>query len=246
MSDKTIKPSPRRLQRARKDGDIPKSVQLTTTASGLLWWLLLAVQAPNVFVAFVNMLVTVTAIDLSRPFESTVHEVLGALVEPGRAALALAGMGMMTVIVPELAQTRGLIAFKRVAPDFKRLNPIEGFKNLFGLRLLVETGIMLVQLVLLGFLAWQALSGWMAMLTASHALAPRAQISLAAGEYGRLLLLAALLQIAPAAADYALQRILHVRRLRMDKDEVKRENRDDNGDHHFKNRRRAFHRELNQ
>jgi type III secretion protein U len=246
MSDKTEKPSARRLQRARKDGDIAKSVHLTTTVSGLLWWLLLVAEAPHAFASFVGMVEAVARIDMNRPFDSKIHEVLGALVEPGKAALAMAGMGLMTVILPELAQTRGLIAFKRVAPDFKRLNPIEGFKNLFGLKLLVETGLMFVQFVVLGFLAWQALSAWISMLTASHALAPRAQLDLAAGQHARLLLLAALSQIAPAAADFALQRMLYVRRLRMSKDDLKREHRDDNGDPHFKGRRRAFHRELNQ
>jgi type III secretion protein U len=192
------------------------------------------------------MLGTVAELDMSRPLATRIHAVLGALVEPGKAALLMAGMGMMTALIPELCQTRGLVAFKRVSPDFKRLDPIAGFKNLFGLRLLFETALMLVQLALLGLLAWQALSAWLSLLTASYALAPRAQIDLAAGAHARLLLLAALSQIAPAAADFAVQRVLHARRLRMSRDELQREYRDDHGDPHLRGRRRALHRELNQ
>ena len=53
-------------------------------------------------------------------------------------------------------------------------------------------------------------------------------------------------QIAPAVADYFIQRFLWLRRLRMDKNEIKREYRDDEGDPYVKSRRRALHRELGQ
>ena len=50
----------------------------------------------------------------------------------------------------------------------------------------------------------------------------------------------------PAAADYFVQRFLSLRRMRMDKNEIKREFRDDEGDPYVKSRRRALHRELGQ
>jgi len=53
-------------------------------------------------------------------------------------------------------------------------------------------------------------------------------------------------QLAPAAVDVGLQRFQWRRRLRMDKNELKREYRDEEGDPLVKGRRRHLHRELSQ
>lgn len=246
MSDKTEKATPRRLQRARRDGDIAKSTHLSTAISSLLWWLLFTFEAPVLFAACVRATGAILSLDATRPFEWQLTSALEALTEPGRTVLVMSGLGAMAVIVPELAQTRGLIAFKRVAPDFKRLNPVEGFKNLFGLKLVFDTGIVLVQFAILIFMAWRAIENWIGLAVPAHALAPLAQLALIADAHMHLLGLVALSQLAPAAGDYALQQVLRNRRLRMNKDELKREYRDENGDAHVKSRRRALHRQLNQ
>ena len=246
MSEKTEKATPRRLQRARRDGDIAKSLHLSTTISGLLWWLLLVFEAPVLFAACVHATGSILSLDAARPFEWQLKAALEALLEPARTALVMTGFGAMAVIVPELAQTRGLIAFKRIAPDFKRLNPVEGFKNLFGMKILFDTGVMLVQFVILIFVAWRSIVNWIGLAAPAYALAPLAQLELAANAHTHLLGLVALSQIAPAAGDYALQNVLRNRRLRMDKEELKREYRDENGDPHVKGRRRSLHRQLNQ
>lgn len=246
MSEKTEKATPRRLQRARRDGDIAKSIHLSTAVSSLLWWLLFAFEAPALFAACVRATGAILSLDATRPFEWQLKAALEALTEPARTALAISGLGAMAVIVPELAQTRGLIAFKRIAPDFKRLNPVEGFKNLFSLKLVFDTGIASIQFAILIFIAWRAIVSWIGLAVPAHALAPLAQLALIADAHMHLLGLVALSQIAPAAADYALQQVLRNRRLRMNKDELKREYRDENGDPYVKSRRRSLHRQLNQ
>ncbi|WP_213306464.1 EscU/YscU/HrcU family type III secretion system export apparatus switch protein [Paraburkholderia sacchari] len=245
MSDKTEKATPRRLQRARRDGDIAKSVHLSTAISSLLWWLLLAFEAPVLFGACVRATGAILSLDATRPFDWQLKAALEALSEPGRAALVMTAMSAMAVIVPELAQTRGLIALKRIEPDFKRLNPVEGFKNLFGLKMVFDTGVSLVQFAILIFIAWRSIANWIGLATPAYSLSPLAQLGLATDACMHLLGLVALSQIAPAAGDYALQRVLRNRRLRMDKEELKREFRDENGDPHAKGRRRALHRQLN-
>ncbi|SAK67453.1 type III secretion system protein HrcU [Caballeronia fortuita] len=245
MSDKTEKPSQRRLQRARKEGDIPKSAHLSTAVSGGLWWLLMTFQAPNLFASFVRMVQTCVSIDADRSLDWRLKAVLSAAADPGRAALTMSVCGLIAAVVPELVQARGLIAFKRVAPDLRRLNPIEGFKNLFGLKALLDTGLMLIQMTVLSYVAWNAISAWLAHVGPLYSLEPLSQLALATQAHSRLLAMVALSQLAPAAADYGIQRMLHKRRLRMNKDELKRENREEEGDPLVKGRRRALHRSIN-
>jgi type III secretion protein U len=245
MADKTERPTARRLQRARRDGDIAKSSHLSTAVSGLLWWLLLVFEAPRIFRAFVHMADSALSVDAARSFAWQLDSVLGALIEPGLEAFMLLGLGILAVTIPEFAQTRGLVAFKRISPDFRRINPIEGFKNLFTLKILFDTALMIFQFVILIYIAWHEISTWLGLTAASYALAPATQLSLIGHANTHLIALVALSQLAPAAGDYAMQHVLRKRRLRMDKDELKREYRDDQGDPHVKGHRRALHRQLN-
>lgn len=246
MSEKTEKPTPHRLKRARRDGDIAKSVHLSAALSGVFWWPVLLLQAPRVYAAFVAMIQTVLSLDLTRDLAWQLKTMLGALVEPLYGALTIAGFGIMAAIVPELAQTRGLVSTKRITPDFKRLNPIAGFKNLFSLRVLFDTVILLIQFGILIEITWHEIVTWIGLASSTYALTAASQLALTAHLHAQLLALVALTQLAPAIADYAIQRFLLARRLRMDKQELKREFRDEQGDPHVKARRRALHRQLNQ
>ncbi|MBN3754984.1 EscU/YscU/HrcU family type III secretion system export apparatus switch protein [Paraburkholderia sp. Tr-20389] len=244
MSDKTEPPTPHRLKRARKDGDIAKSTHVTVAVSGLFWWLFLVVDAPHIYQVCVHVVDAVTQIDQGLPFAERYARVASALGGMLTITLATLGVGALAVIVPEAAQAGGVLAFKRLVPDLKRLDPVKGLKNLFGLKMLFETGITLSQFAILLFILWHAFSTWCAQLLPSFALSFGGQLSATGESIARLMGLMALSQLAPAAVDIWLQRIQWRRRLRMDKNEIKREHKDEDGDPHVKGRRRALHREL--
>jgi type III secretion protein U len=117
-------------------------------------------------------------------------------------------------------------------------------KNLFGLKTLIDTAIALSQFSILLFVFWQAFATWCAQLLPAFFLPFGGQLSATSQSLEHLLAMMAGSQLVPAAVDFWLQRFLWRRRLRMDKNEIKRENRDDDGDPHVKGRRRAMHREL--
>ncbi|WP_321890019.1 EscU/YscU/HrcU family type III secretion system export apparatus switch protein [Paraburkholderia bannensis] len=246
MSDKTEKPSGRRLQRARRDGDITKSAHLSTAVSGLFWWLLLIFEAPVLFGEFEHALGTITSLDNVRPFAWQCAAALDALMAPTRTALAMSAFGLMAVIVPELVQTRGLVALKRVAPDLNRINPIEGIKNLVSWKIVSDTVVTIFQFGILIFIAWKITIEWISLAVPAYALTTSAQLALVANTHSHLLALIGLSQLGPAVVDYALQLRLRLRRLRMDKEEVKRELREEQGDPFVRGRRRAFHQQVNQ
>jgi len=244
MSDKTEAATPKRLRRARMDGDMPKSVHITVTASGFIWWLFLLIEAPHVGELCIRLIEQVTQIDATHDFASRCAELWDAVAAFGPVVFATLGAGALAVVVPELAQTRGLLAWKRAAPDIKRLNPIATLKNLFGIRLLFDTALMLVQFVILLIVCWHALVSWFVQLLPSYALTLPGEFERLSLSHARLLAMVAASQLVPAVADFAIQRFQWLRRLRMDKNEIKREYRDDEGDPHVKGRRRALHREL--
>jgi len=244
MSDKTEAPTPQRLSRARKEGDISKSAHLTVAASGLLWWLFLAVEAPQIYAACATLIRFTVEIDQTHSFAQRFTEVWQALGALAPAALVTLAAGVLAAVIPEVAQTGGAIAWKRAAPDLKRLNPVTGLKNLISTRVLFDTLIAFGQFAILLLVFWHALVNWCAQLVPSFTLSLPMLLADISVSHAALLALMAGSQLAPAAADFMLQRVLWRRRLRMDKEEIKREYRDSEGDPHVKGRRRALHREL--
>jgi type III secretion protein U len=246
MSDKTEAPTEKRLRRARKDGDIAKSGHATSAASGVLWWLFLVMATPHIYIVCTHAIAAIARLDQSRPFAERYAYAMGALSATLPILLGTIGVGVLAVVLPEALQARGVFAGKRLAPDFKRLNPVEGFKNLFGLRTVFETGIEIAQLTLLMAISWYAFTQWCANLPGSFSLTFGSSLEWICGSIATVLAAMSLSQLAPAAVDLWLQRILWRRRLRMDKNEIKREFRDEEGDPYVKGRRRALHRELGQ
>lgn len=246
MSDKTEAPTPQRLRRARKEGDIAKSAHMTVAASGIFWWLFLVIEGAHMYQVCAHVVESATQIDQTLPFDERYVHVASALAAMLPLVIATLGIGMLGIIVPEAAQTGGLIAFKRAAPDIKRLNPASGLKNLFGLKTLIETAITLAQFSILLFIFRYAFEIWCAQLVPSFALSFDGQLSATCQSLARLLATMSASQFVPAAVDVGLQRFQWRRRLRMDKNEIRREYRDEEGDPIVKGRRRAMHRELSQ
>jgi type III secretion protein U len=246
MSNKSEAPTPRRIQRARKDGETAKSTHLTAAVSGLCWWLYLFIVAPRLYALVTRLILQATTLDASRPFADRLASTLGLLSAFVPTVLSTLGAGTLAVVVPELVQTRGILAFKRVVPDVKRLNPVNGLKQMFSLRLVWDTVLTLLQFAILLFLFVQALIAWMRQLAPMWAFSLPVHLGYIATSHSHLFASMAASQIALAAADYFIQRFLWLRGLRMDKSEIKREHRDDEGDPYVKSRRRALHRELGQ
>ena len=244
MTDKTEAPTEHRLRRARKEGDIAKSQHATVAASSVFWWLFFAVASAQIYEVGVNLVRSVLWADQAASFDLRYLQLKAAIGAALPVIGATLGLAALAAIVPEAAQTRGVVAFKRVAPDFKRLNPVQGAKNLFGVKTVVETGIELAQLaILLAIVGYEFVSALRRVLP-SFELAFGAQLSVVGTSLLRLMGIMCVALIAPAAVDVRLQHFQWRRRLRMDKHEVKREYRDEEGDPLVKGRRRAVHREL--
>ncbi|MFM0335936.1 EscU/YscU/HrcU family type III secretion system export apparatus switch protein [Paraburkholderia fungorum] len=246
MSNKTEAPTPRRIRRAREDGEIAKSTHLTIAFSGLCWWLYLFIEAPRLYALGTRLILHVTTLDAALPFGDRLASTFAVLSAFMPAILSALGVGALAVLVPEMTQTRGLLAWKRVTPDMKRLNPVNGLKQMFSLRLLWDTLLTLLQFAVLLFLFGQALAAWLRQLAPIWAFSLPVHLGYTATSHSHLLAWMAASQIVPGAADYFIQRFLWLRGLRMDKSEIKREFRDDEGDPYVKSRRRALHRELGQ
>jgi flagellar biosynthetic protein FlhB len=138
--EKTEEPTPRRLQKAKEDGQIPRSKELSTSlilivgALGL-WWSggLLFTTAKNVF--SYNFTLDRAAIfdtkQMSIHFAASAWEAIVG-ISPVMIILVVAA------ILGPLALGGWMFSGKSLLPKLNRISPISGFKRMFGLKSLVE------------------------------------------------------------------------------------------------------------
>jgi type III secretion protein U len=150
------------------------------------------------------------------------------------------GVGLLV----EFTQTGFLIAPKAFVPFGKKLNVVKNVQNIFSAKTLVDFLKSNLKILLLSAVVYGVLRNSLSTLV----MLPEGGLA-AVGVATAQLLKAMLIQVSLgyavlAAADYAWQRFDHVRQLKMTKEEVKRERKDDEGDPKIKHKRRELHKEL--
>ncbi len=244
--ERNLPPSAKRLQDARREGQVPRSRYLAHLlilggAAGLFF----ALAAP--LLAAARRIVTrgltfdaTAATDASRMTER-LAELAGAgllAVLPFVAAMLLAALAAPLVVggwnfAPQAA-----------APKFERLSPIKGFGRMFSLPALMELAkVMLVALLLGGVGAWYVTShieqfAGLAGESLPQALAHFGRLALTA-----FALLAATLAVA-SAIDVPFQLFEHHKQLKMTLQEARQEEKETQGDPHIKARIRGAQREM--
>jgi len=235
MSDKTEQPTPRRLKKAREQGDSAVSSSL---GQGLGFVVVVALL-PGLSLA----LTVCTGAALRSAIVSGQPDTAGAawlwlsLSAPVLAAAA-AISGVLGFV-----QTGGAFTASRFAVDFARIDPFQGLKGLFSLERVFSLLRSAIAALAVGWLSWGVLRHHLGDLASS---AGRSEaVATTAWLLGRQLLWgAAAVGVVLGGVDYLFVRRAWLARHRMTKDEVKREYRESEGDPEVKAARRRAHQEA--
>ena len=169
---------------------------------------------------------------------------LGAL---GELALALAPVLAVAFVAAGFftyVQIGALFTIKPLIPDMKRLNAAQNLKNLVGKDKLVELVKNLAKLGIMTCVGYAMISDQIEAVI----MTPRGRLA-----HGTAILADAALRLGAAMigalvvfglADLLWQRHRHAKKLRMSKDEVKREYKQSEGDPQLKGKRRQLHQQL--
>ncbi|WP_407158269.1 EscU/YscU/HrcU family type III secretion system export apparatus switch protein [Bradyrhizobium sp. STM 3557] len=229
--EKTLPPSAKKLREARKKGQIAHSKEavtavITTTALGYL-----LIRFPSSFAKLRDGLMAVPDL-YDKPFESAVAVLFGRLgTDIALTVLPLVGLLVSVAIVTNIAINGGIVAAADpIIPKMERLDPVAGFKRMFGLKTLIELAKSAVKIAAVGILLW------VITIAALQALIeiPACGLDCAALSFGtpiaRLLYISVALFVLLGGFDISLQRWLFLRDMRMTKTEQKRERKDSEGD----------------
>ncbi len=246
--DRNLPASQRKLQKARDDGQVSRSEDLTHLAVLGAGGLAVLVLAPQFFEHM--------RLDMSRQlsFDAasikstlTVFTRLNDAVTVGLAACAVfAAIVIAAVIVAAVASGGWVNSLTPLMPDFSRLNPLKGFGNLVSKKKIITTAKMVLIAGILFTVAGIFLRNGLVPIAAlelqpsSSAIAHLTQWI--TGGLGLMLLVLLL----AAMVDVPLQKFLQMGEMKMSFQEVKQEGKENDGNPQMKQKIRQKMRDLAQ
>jgi flagellar biosynthetic protein FlhB len=248
-AEQTEKPTRKRIEEARKKGQIPRSRDLALAAASVAATFALARMGGTL----VTSLATRLAEDLSRLGNDPLHTLTG----PEVTGLAVAGLQVVATLVGPIALatmvagvgTHGFQGGWTFSPEalhlnWSRLNPANGLKR-FGL---VQSGADTLKAIIavtgISYLAWLAISAAAADSMRMSAVAPNGAASIGWEHAETLLWRVGWFLGLMAIGDYALQRYRVMSSLKMTRQEVKDEAKLQEGNAEVKGRIRRVQREM--
>jgi flagellar biosynthetic protein FlhB len=231
-AQRTEEPTPKRLEEALRKGDAPRSQEITTAVMFLAALVVFAFLAGPA----AKSLLRIGAAFLDRPHEFVVDgealaRLYGSLAFRIGAALgAIAFVFLAAAAAANAAQARLVLNFERLAPALSRLSPIEGFKRIYGSAALFNLLKGFFKIFIVGAILAKALWPDRGLLIGLVEAGEAGLLSAVSREILKLLALVALAMAAIAGLDYAFTRRSWKRRLRMTKEEVRRELKETEGD----------------
>lgn len=244
--EKTEQPTPRRLEKAKEDGQVPRSKELTTTA--VLLCSSLAFLFFGEFLA--NKIKAALTFNFTLSREAIFDESL--MIAYLAQSMADVLMGLMPLfallliasIVGPISLGGWLLSAKSLQPKLSRMNPIEGIKRMFSLKSLVELLKSIAKVLLIFTLAIIILNALkIDLLNLSHEDLDAA-ISHAALIGVWVTLGLSLATILIAFIDIPFQIYDHVKKLKMSMQDVKDEMKDTDGKPEVKSRIRQLQQEM--
>jgi flagellar biosynthesis protein FlhB len=246
--EKTEQPTERRRTRAREQGNVARSVDLT--AAGLM------LGAAAVFYMLAIPLCRTLATLTAQSLQTAGHGPITAadatvrirnilqLVAPNMLAVLLAMMA--TAFIWNVVQVGILIAPEALMPQFARLNPLAGFRRILSPAALMRLAVSLAKLsIIVGIAAWSVASmlPWCVQLIGVE---PRVTLFYVEGAVVKLAFQLATALIFLALLDFLYQRWKMEQDLRMSKQEIREEMKEMEGDPFMRQRRREAHRKVAQ
>jgi flagellar biosynthesis protein FlhB len=231
--EKTEAPTPRRLEKAREEGQVAVSRELASLGALIFAGIALFTIAP----IFAGELLRVSRAVLARSHELGPGETLRALAGAGfLVVLPVAGFAALGALLATMSQTRGLFSATALMPKFSKISPIAGAKRLFGLDGLAEFVRTLVKLGVVGVALWWTI-GPLELLRAPLQ-EPAAALVGRIGSQALQLLAASVLAFSLIAVlDVLYTRWRHRERLLMSRQELREEMKETDGSPEFKARR---------
>lgn len=244
--EKTLPASAQKIRRAREEGNIARSQDLSAgiaLAVALLGIVLFGQSMFETLLAASRYYIA-NAPAITPERSSLAGLAAGAIWVLALCVLPIALVLVISGVVSNVMQVGLLLTPKPITPKFSRVNPISGFKRFVSLRSLIELIKSILKLVLVVTVVWFALRSRLDEIIMLMALTPAGITYEVAALVFSVWWRIALVMVLIGLFDFGYQRWQHLRDLRMTHQEARREAKELEGDPHIKRRVRQLQRQM--
>lgn len=244
---KTEKATPKKRRDERKKGNVMLSKDVVIAASLIgvftvlrLWFPTLQRTMNAFFQRYFDLAATTKTLTQTQTRTIGFEFVTGYMQAIFPVLLASGAIA----IIATMAQTRMLFAPEALKPRFDKLNPLNGIKRMFALKNFVELIKNLIKITILAVLLYRFLSGKMIPIVQTIGVDVGSASGFMLASAMRLVYTIGIAFVAISALDYLYQWWDYERQIRMSKEEIKQEFKQQEGDPQLKSRIKGMQRQM--
>jgi flagellar biosynthetic protein FlhB len=246
--DKSEQPTPKRMNEARKKGQVFKSRDFIQSLLFITAAAVLAAGGPTYFTELSDLMKQFFQPDMMRgdmPMNAMLSRMGFAWSKFLVLSAPLLGALVVAAVAANFVQVKALFAAEIIKPKFEKLNPLAGFKNIFfSSRTYIELVKNLIKFGVIFWVLYSSIKGSMRAIIPIASMRLDQTAALAGSLISGLLYKVGVVFLILGGADYMIQKKLHMKNMMMSKEEVKQEYKEQEGDPHVKHMRKHLFEQL--
>jgi flagellar biosynthetic protein FlhB len=245
--EKTEEATPKRLREARKKGQVPKSRDVNTIVVLIAMFGMLCMgigwaggELKELMRLCFEKVATKGELDGGQLWNLGKASFLAF----GKLILPLALVGAVVAAFSGFLQVGPIFAMEPLKPQMKKLNALEGLKNMFKTQTFIELVKNVAKIGIVFYLAYSTIDDQLFTILQTTNIPIASAASVSGSLIFSFVIKVLLAFLVISLLDYMVQRKQFMKQMKMTKDEVKREYKQDEGDPHIKSHRKQLHREF--
>ncbi len=240
-SERTEEATPRRREEARKKGDVAKSKEIPAVFL-ILFSLLYFYLTRNYYIDVFNEMFRYFSRSISGGINYQIY--ISALSFIGKLLLPLLILMVVISVLSYVIQFGFILTGEPLVPKIDKLNPVKGIINLFSRRALVELIKAVFKVAIIFYIAYSFIRSEVFRIESIYQMEPPVYFIMLSKTSALLIFKIAIAFVFLSLLDYAFQRWDYEQSLKMTKQEVKEELKQQEGDPLVKSRIRRLQREM--
>ncbi|HHW20804.1 MAG TPA: flagellar biosynthesis protein FlhB [Thermodesulfovibrio thiophilus] len=245
LQERTEQATPRRKEKARQKGEVPRSRELTSIIG--TWMIFLYFVFSGTFLLGIMQHLKNSFIRIKNP-DFIGGAILTIMQEEIKWFFVqftpIAGVIIFSVLLVHFIQTGFLFTGAPLVPDISKISPLKGLKRLFSMNALFEAIKGTLKLIALGMVIYFVLKKDVNLLPLLVDMDVKTIVGLSFQKIYQLVLACLIMLTMFAGIDFAYQRWQYERNLRMTKQEIKEEFKETEGSPLVRARIRSLQREM--
>lgn len=246
--NKTEEATPKRLSDARKKGQIAKSQDLNSAISLLIFVMLIGLMGEYLLINSLSFMRNSFSFDISSSMGLSNIKVgsflLDNIIQYGILVFPFMTIAVLIAFVVNTIQTGFLYTKEPIKPDLNRINPIQGFKNIFSAKSIFNLLKNLLKLTLVFYITYKNLIKSTEQILNCGNLGTEKLYFFLIDFVKELGMDIGIIMIGLGILDYVMQRRDYKKNLRMSNQEIKDEYKEMEGDPQIKSQRQQKQRQM--